>query len=55
MVSNAANDIRKKPKDGEAHAQVREAITRLRAAIEDQKSRVPLALVHDARYIAPSG
>ena len=38
LVSNAANDIRQKPKDGEAQAQLREAIARLRAAIEDQKS-----------------
>jgi hypothetical protein len=40
LVSNTANDIRQNPKDREAQDRVREAIARLRAAIEDRKSRL---------------
>jgi hypothetical protein len=40
LLSNSANDIRKNPTDSGAHSQVREAIARLRAAIEDKKSQV---------------
>lgn len=40
LVSNAANEIRQDPRQPEAHDRLREAIARLRAAIDDKKSQV---------------